>query len=588
MSKGGSTTSSVTIPEYIEAAAQRNLNKAERISQIGYTPYYGPDVAAFTPMQQAAFQGTAQTAGAFGLPGGGMSQQDIMGGMPAPTTYAGGVQGYSAAPIYEQSLQTLGERRPGQKAYIDSFFIDPYAGGAAAGNFAPIDYTSYGTMADQAEADRQNALNIAAMQRAPSSTMTQEEMMSLGDIIAPGSGYNPMTDTLTPEQQAYVNDPANVAARIAQEDLAMSITGDANSNIIDAGKGLFNVEPSFDSPSSAGSYGGSLVTGGLSGDFTPIPGIAGNVADTVVSSIAPNYAAQKQAEAFAASGGSTYNPNKVIENKITGTTSTGGYDFDPSAFSSDYGTVDIPVGVSPATPIPVADTSSGNSDQARALAAIPTAPSFAIGGSLAAETDAIASDLSEDEFWEMAANDPTVGAALNMPTTPAPTIDDLRSPGTSTLGVNKSDTQAVGAVSDDGNWQAVVNPGTNAVTRKWVGGSSSNNDSGGGGSDSSDSGGCVVATHAVNSGAFSPSAKREAVVWCMNVLHGKWWGEAIRRGYRHLGRSKIEQGKAHEHYQEFRDYIAFASGKKRTVKGAIHFAARTAQFFAVGLVKKDS
>tara|TARA_R110000744_G_scaffold213419_1_gene332306 strand:- start:1486 stop:1710 length:225 start_codon:yes stop_codon:yes gene_type:complete len=74
----------------------------------------------------------------------------------------------------------------------------------------------------------------------------------------------------------------------------------------------------------------------------------------------------------------------------------------------------------------------------------------------------------------------------------------------------------------------------------------------------------------------------------MNVLHGKWWGEAIRRGYRHLGRSKIEQGKAAEHYQEFRNYIAFATGKKRTVKGALHFAARTVQFLVVGLVKKDA
>jgi hypothetical protein len=109
-----------------------------------------------------------------------------------------------------------------------------------------------------------------------------------------------------------------------------------------------------------------------------------------------------------------------------------------------------------------------------------------------------------------------------------------------------------------------------------------------GGADTGDSGGCVVATHAVSSGAFSPATKREAVVWCMQVLHGKWWGEAIRRGYRHLGRSKIEQGKAAEHYQEFRNYIDFARGKKRTIKGAIHFAARTAQFFAVGLVKKDS
>ena len=100
--------------------------------------------------------------------------------------------------------------------------------------------------------------------------------------------------------------------------------------------------------------------------------------------------------------------------------------------------------------------------------------------------------------------------------------------------------------------------------------------------------GCVIATHAVSAGGFTPSMKREAVVWCMNVLHDKWWGEAIRRGYRHLGRKKIEQGKAHEHYAEFRDYIAFANGKKRTLKGAINFTFRTAQFFAVGLIKKEA
>jgi len=151
MSKGGSTTSAVTIPEYIEAAAQRNLNKAERISQIGYTPYYGPDVAAFTPMQQAGFQNTADLAGAYGM-AAPSSQQDIYGGMGPATTYAGGVQGYSSAPMFEQSLQTLGERRPGQKSYIDSFFIDPYSGGGSAGNFAPIDYTGYQTNAAAARA----------------------------------------------------------------------------------------------------------------------------------------------------------------------------------------------------------------------------------------------------------------------------------------------------------------------------------------------------------------------------------------------------------------------------------------------------
>ena len=299
MSKGGSTTSSVTIPEYIEAAAQRNLNKAERISQIGYTPYYGPDVAAFTPMQQAAFQGTAQTASAFGLPGGDMSQQDIMGGMPAPTTYAGGVQGYSAAPIYEQSLQTLGERRPGQKAYIDSFFIDPYAGGAAAGNFAPIDYTNYQTGAAAARASA-GAGTGAGSGVADYSQVIADEMGM--DSFDP---YRTAESQMTPEQYAvYQDQPMSNPAQLAAEDIYMSNLGNANSNIIDAGKGLFNVEPSFGSPSSAGSYGGSLVTGGLSGDFTPIPGIAGNVADTIVSNVNPSYAMRKQGENFAETMGS--------------------------------------------------------------------------------------------------------------------------------------------------------------------------------------------------------------------------------------------------------------------------------------------
>jgi len=125
--KGSSQTTSVAIPEYIEAAAQRNLNKAEAISQLGYVPYYGPDVAAFSPAQQAAFQNTAGAAGAFGL----ASPTDPYGGMGAPTDF-GGVQGYSSAPLYQQSVDALAANRPGQKQYIDSFFIDPTTG--APGN----------------------------------------------------------------------------------------------------------------------------------------------------------------------------------------------------------------------------------------------------------------------------------------------------------------------------------------------------------------------------------------------------------------------------------------------------------------------
>ena len=123
--KGGSSTTTVEVPQYIEDAAKANLAKADLLAQIGYTPYYGPDVAAFTPMQQAAFQNTSDAASAFGMGGGGMTGME---GMPAPTTYAGGVQGYSSAPMFEQSLAQLQENRPGQYDALNAPFINPYTG----------------------------------------------------------------------------------------------------------------------------------------------------------------------------------------------------------------------------------------------------------------------------------------------------------------------------------------------------------------------------------------------------------------------------------------------------------------------------
>ncbi len=345
--KGGSTSSTVTIPQYIEDAAKANLAKAEEISKIGYTPYYGPDVAAFTPMQQAAFQGTADLASAFGASGGGMSQQDVMGGMPAPNIYAGGVQGYSSAPMFEQSMAELEARRPGQYAAINAPFIDPVTGAPPA--------SPYGTGGVDAS--------------------VPIDSIGAGDGgTAPNSGSN--------------ND----------DDFHRQMMANASNQ---------------------------------------------------------------------GAGGS------------------GGFGLSPSGTVSAY----LPGGV----------------------------------------------------------NDRNLGRPVNQ------FIAGATSP-----------TQQSGAPT---------------VSARPVG-----RDSAG----TSDTGSCVVATHAVNSGAFSPATKREAVVWCMNALHGKWWGEAVRRGYRYCGNKKIEQGKAREHYGEFRRYIDFASGKKRTLRGALTFTLRTAQFFAVGLVKRGA
>ena len=342
--KGGSTTSTVTIPQYIEDAARANLAKADEISKIGYTRYYGPDFAAFTPMQQASFQNTAGMADEFGLAGGGTG----MGGMPAPTTYAGGVQGYSSAPMFEQSMAELEARRPGQYAAINAPFIDPVTGAQPAAPYGTIGMPEAGVG-----------------EGVPGGVAPSE--------LAPSSGSN--DDDVFHRQMM------------------------ANASNQGAGGGGFGLSPS----------------GTISAN---LPG-----------------------------GVNDRNLSRPVNQFIAGATS-------PVQQS----------GAPISSPSPVGRDSAGTSD----------------------------------------------------------------------------------------------------------------------------TGSCVVATHAVNSGAFSPATKREAVVWCMNALHGKWWGEAVRRGYRYCGNKKIEQGKAREHYGEFRRYIDFASGKKRTLRGALTFTFRTAQFFAVGLVKKDA
>jgi hypothetical protein len=125
--KGGSTTNKVTVPAWLETAAQGNLARANQVSQIGYTPYYGADVAAMTPTQIAAMQNTGQAASAFGL-----GSADPMDGMPQAQTFAGGVQGYSSAPMYQQSVDQFAAQNPGQAAAMANMFINPQSWQAPA------------------------------------------------------------------------------------------------------------------------------------------------------------------------------------------------------------------------------------------------------------------------------------------------------------------------------------------------------------------------------------------------------------------------------------------------------------------------
>ena len=115
---GGKSTSSVTVPQWLEDAAKGALSRSEQVSGIGYAPYYGPDVAAMTPMQVAAMQGTNQMASAFGSP-----TADPMAGMPTAGNY-GGMSAYSSGSMYDAALAELQRRQPETYAKL----IAPFSG----------------------------------------------------------------------------------------------------------------------------------------------------------------------------------------------------------------------------------------------------------------------------------------------------------------------------------------------------------------------------------------------------------------------------------------------------------------------------
>ncbi len=119
--KGGSSTQATEIPKWLEEPAIRNIARAEDVQRIPYMPWYGPDVAAFNPTQQAAMQANVGAAEAFGLiPQGSLPENS---GIPTPvSTYTGGIQGYSANPLFEQAKADLATNQPGALEQYNALF----------------------------------------------------------------------------------------------------------------------------------------------------------------------------------------------------------------------------------------------------------------------------------------------------------------------------------------------------------------------------------------------------------------------------------------------------------------------------------
>ena len=129
----GSRETSQSIPKWLEDATKANLEKARLTGEIGYMPYYGPQVAALSPMEQSAMQNTMGAMSAFGMAPQGAQYKSSL---PEPMTM-GGVTGYGSGDLYDQAVAELGRRNPAQmERYNRAMGLD--SGAAPGAGQAPV------------------------------------------------------------------------------------------------------------------------------------------------------------------------------------------------------------------------------------------------------------------------------------------------------------------------------------------------------------------------------------------------------------------------------------------------------------------
>ena len=255
MSSGGGSTTTQTLPSWLEDAAKQNLARANYTAQLGYVPYYGNDVSAFSPMQQSAMQNTADMANAFGL----RSPENAMAGMPQATTDAQGFTGYSSGNLFDSALSELQQRRPAQYDAMQGMFVNPYTGEAPS-----IQFTPYGSIASP----------DAALAVQSGSNFTRSDVNDADIVNSAGNAFNISADGyLVPVGNQFQAGSYNIASD--GSDGGMEYTGNtlgyAGNPYVAAGYGLTQINPLI---SPLGSIiGGAIGEQMIGYDTTDINGV---------------------------------------------------------------------------------------------------------------------------------------------------------------------------------------------------------------------------------------------------------------------------------------------------------------------------
>jgi len=207
----GSTESKQELPKWYEDAAQANIGRAQDIAEMGYTPYYGVDVAGFTPMQHSAMQNTNDLARSFGMSVADQPSPYTM--VTDPTT---GIQGYRSGDIFDQARNELKQRAPAQYDYYNSMVIDPVTGnygsrtrgGEVLGLLDQLGVNTSGLNANSSSGDYDSAMQGANF----NSDQFRQSLQNLVDnpALMAGLGFlgGPLGGLIAQIAKSYVNNQA--------------------------------------------------------------------------------------------------------------------------------------------------------------------------------------------------------------------------------------------------------------------------------------------------------------------------------------------------------------------------------------------
>jgi hypothetical protein len=185
--------SSSQLPSWYSDYAKKALALGEAVSQQGYTPWMGADVAAFSPQQVQGMQGAQDFYSTFMTPGQAAPQ--VADSIPQAQEFAGGVKGYSSYPMFQEQVANLEKTYPGLANYMKQFTIDPMTGKLPEGSvweqIARIGNSSEAAAPGMPGATAQQWLAATMFPRAHGLTAQQDfQNQQYGNWLNAGSPWN--------------------------------------------------------------------------------------------------------------------------------------------------------------------------------------------------------------------------------------------------------------------------------------------------------------------------------------------------------------------------------------------------------------